>query len=189
MSISKRLRFEILRRDNHQCRYCGASAPDVKMTVDHVIPVALGGGDEPSNLVAACADCNAGKSSASADSTLVADVAADAMRWAKAMQLSAEMRERDRELRLETQSAFLAKWKTWTYGDGSKVPLPADWAASFDRFIAAGLTLADMLELIPVAMGARRCDDEWAYFCGCAWNRVRTAQEVASQLLNGGING
>lgn len=26
MSVSKRLRFEILRRDNHACRYCGATA-------------------------------------------------------------------------------------------------------------------------------------------------------------------
>ena len=28
MAVSKRLRYEILRRDNHTCRYCGASAPD-----------------------------------------------------------------------------------------------------------------------------------------------------------------
>ncbi|MEJ7724319.1 MAG: hypothetical protein WKF64_08445 [Ilumatobacteraceae bacterium] len=35
--ISRRLRFEILRRDGHTCRYCGARAPDVPLTVDHVI--------------------------------------------------------------------------------------------------------------------------------------------------------
>ena len=32
MAVSKRLRFEILRRDNHACRYCGQMAPDVKLT-------------------------------------------------------------------------------------------------------------------------------------------------------------
>lgn len=63
MTVSKRLRFEILRRDNHACRYCGGVAPDATITVDHVVPVALGGSDDPSNLVAACKDCNAGKSS------------------------------------------------------------------------------------------------------------------------------
>ena len=41
MALSKRLRYEILRRDNHTCRYCGASAPDVTLTVDHVVPCLL----------------------------------------------------------------------------------------------------------------------------------------------------
>ena len=39
MAVSKRTRYEVLRRDNHACRYCGASAPDAKLTVDHVLPV------------------------------------------------------------------------------------------------------------------------------------------------------
>ena len=63
MAVSKRLRYEILRRDRYTCRYCGASAPDAPMRVDHVTPVALGGTDHPSNLVAACEPCNSGKAS------------------------------------------------------------------------------------------------------------------------------
>jgi 5-methylcytosine-specific restriction endonuclease McrA len=61
--ISKRLRYEILRRDGHHCRYCGLGSDEVTITVDHVIPTALGGTDDPSNLVAACRDCNSGKAS------------------------------------------------------------------------------------------------------------------------------
>lgn len=59
MSVSKRLRFEILRRDNHACRYCGATAAEGPLTIDHVLAVALGGTDEASNLVTACSwpDC------------------------------------------------------------------------------------------------------------------------------------
>lgn len=45
MSITKRMRFEVLRRDSSTCRYCGQSAPDVKLHVDHVRPAALGGDD------------------------------------------------------------------------------------------------------------------------------------------------
>lgn len=63
MAVSKRLRYEVLRRDNHTCRYCGATAPDVPLRVDHVTPVALGGTDTPDNLVTACEPCNSGKSS------------------------------------------------------------------------------------------------------------------------------
>ncbi|WP_078628685.1 HNH endonuclease [Streptomyces sp. NRRL F-2664] len=54
MPVSNRLRFEVLRRDRYTCRYCGGSAPDVVLRVDHVVPVALGGTDTPDNLVAAC---------------------------------------------------------------------------------------------------------------------------------------
>jgi hypothetical protein len=61
MAISKRRRFEILRRDGFTCRYCGRSAPDVVLQIDHVTPRALGGSDHPSNLAAACEDCNQGK--------------------------------------------------------------------------------------------------------------------------------
>lgn len=27
MAVSKRLRHEVMRRDNHTCRYCGGGAP------------------------------------------------------------------------------------------------------------------------------------------------------------------
>ena len=61
MAVSKRIRFEALRRSNFACFYCGRPAPLVQLEVDHVIPRARGGCDEPWNLVAACQDCNAGK--------------------------------------------------------------------------------------------------------------------------------
>lgn len=61
MAVSKRLRFEILRRDGFKCRYCHAA--EVLLAVDHIKPIALGGSDHPSNLVASCDDCNTGKSS------------------------------------------------------------------------------------------------------------------------------
>lgn len=63
MSISARLRFEVLRRDGFRCRYCGASSSTVELHVDHVVPVSAGGSDSLMNLVAACQACNSGKSS------------------------------------------------------------------------------------------------------------------------------
>ncbi len=61
MSLSKRQRFKILRRDGFACVYCGRRAPRVTLEVDHRIPRSKGGLDVPSNLVAACWDCNRGK--------------------------------------------------------------------------------------------------------------------------------
>jgi hypothetical protein len=59
--LSKRLRFEIFKRDGFKCLYCGATPAQKVLRVDHVKPVAEGGGDEPTNLVTSCFDCNAGK--------------------------------------------------------------------------------------------------------------------------------
>ena len=93
MAVSKRLRYEILRRDNHACRYCGAAAPQVKLNVDHVIPTSLGGSDKPENLVAACADCNGGKTSSLPDAMPVADVDQDDFRQAAELKQKAQERE------------------------------------------------------------------------------------------------
>lgn len=63
MSVaSRRLRFEILKRDGFRCRYCGATAVESLLHVDHVVPEASGGTDDPTNLVSSCASCNLGKS-------------------------------------------------------------------------------------------------------------------------------
>lgn len=112
MAVSKRLRFEVFRRDNHTCRYCGESAPNVKLTVDHVVPVSLGGSDEPGNLVAACGDCNSGKTSVSPDAPLVDDVEQDALRWSGALKRAAEIQRRKNE---ELHEAIEDFDTAWTY--------------------------------------------------------------------------
>jgi hypothetical protein len=66
-SLSPSVRFEVLRLAGFTCRYCGRKAPQVELQVDHVIPVAKGGENALSNLVAACADCNLGKAARQID--------------------------------------------------------------------------------------------------------------------------
>lgn len=60
-SIGPKLRFEVFKRDSFRCQYCGRSAPDVILEVDHVKPVAEGGKNTLLNLVTSCRDCNRGK--------------------------------------------------------------------------------------------------------------------------------
>lgn len=61
MSIGKRKRFEVFKRDRFKCQYCGNSPPNAILEVDHVLPRKSGGTDEYSNLVTSCFDCNRGK--------------------------------------------------------------------------------------------------------------------------------
>src|SRR5690348_290732 len=58
-NLSKKLRFEVFKRDGFRCQYCGAAAPDVLLVVDHVNPVAKGGKNNILNLITACEPCNA----------------------------------------------------------------------------------------------------------------------------------
>ena len=83
MAIPKRVRFEILRRDDFACFYCNASG-SIALHVDHVIPASLGGTDDQWNLVAACRDCNLGKTDGMPTQEMVDRARAAYMSYAKA---------------------------------------------------------------------------------------------------------
>lgn len=185
-AISRRLRYEILRRDDHACRYCGGRAPDVVLTIDHVTPVALGGGNDPSNLVACCKDCNAGKTSTNPDAGTVGQVSEDALRWAAAMQNAADKMIDD----LEVEQAYIQHvdeaWKRWTAGpEKDPVPRPTGWWNSVTAWRRVGLPIALTVDAVQIAMGNDRIPsgDTWRYFCGIVWNRVNELQVTAKAEL------
>lgn len=65
--MSVKLRTAILKRDGEQCVKCGASPKKnsaVTLEVDHIIPVAEGGTNDPKNLQTLCWSCNQGKTDA-----------------------------------------------------------------------------------------------------------------------------
>lgn len=59
--LSKKIRFEVFKRDKFTCQYCGRMSPDVILEVDHIKPVAEGGENDILNLITSCRDCNRGK--------------------------------------------------------------------------------------------------------------------------------
>lgn len=73
MPLSIRTRFEVLKRDNFTCRYCGGKSPEVVLEVDHILPLCEGGTDDPLNLTAACWACNRGKSGVPLDAVMDAE--------------------------------------------------------------------------------------------------------------------
>src|SRR5579872_4830176 len=66
-NISKKIRFEVFKRDSFKCQYCGRVSPDVLLHVDHIKPVAEGGANELVNLITACQACNLGKGARTLD--------------------------------------------------------------------------------------------------------------------------
>lgn len=61
MALSVRTRFEVFKRDDFTCGYCGRKSPEVVLEVDHIVPLCDGGQDDPINLTTSCWDCNRGK--------------------------------------------------------------------------------------------------------------------------------
>lgn len=177
MAVSKRLRYEILRRDSNTCRYCGQSAPDVKLTVDHVVPTALGGSDAPSNLVAACKDCNAGKSASAPDAAIVADVDQRAVQWAQAMNVAVERRMAELARDRARVSRFDEAWRSY-HVRGHELPRDLGWKSSVLRFMSFGLDDEFLADAVATAMGNPKpaLDEVWKYFCGICWREIKDLQ-------------
>jgi hypothetical protein len=90
-AISKKVRFEVFKRDSFMCQYCGSKAPDVVLHVDHVDPVSRGGDNDPLNLITSCVDCNSGKGATPLD---------DNATLSKQRQQLADLSERREQLKM-----------------------------------------------------------------------------------------
>lgn len=183
-SVPRRLRFEILRRDEYTCRYCGASAPHATLTIDHVVPVALGGGDDPSNLVTACKDCNAGKGSTSPDEKIVEDVDAAALLLSRALERAAEIRRGE----ISNFDNICIRFRTeWIDIWGSDRNIPYTFDASLKSFLSRGLTPDEVIRYIAVTATSRvTFGDAFRYFCGCCWREIGDREELARRLIEEG---
>lgn len=187
MAVSKRTRYEVLRRDNSTCRYCGKKAPEQELHVDHVMPVSLGGSDKPDNLVAACVDCNAGKASASPDAELVADVAEDALRWIRAMKLAGERAREVTPLERVALDAFADMWGL-DEPFGPRWYAPPTWRSTILDFMRAGGDAYATIDASAVALDADHVprDKRFVYFRGILRNKLGEQAEAARQLIEAG---
>lgn len=59
--ISGKVQQRIWWRDMCTCMYCGRDMGEVQLTVDHFVPIEMGGADEDTNYLTACRRCNKDK--------------------------------------------------------------------------------------------------------------------------------
>lgn len=178
MAVSKRLRFEILRRDNHTCQYCGEKAPNVTLHVDHVKPKTLGGTDGPENLVAACKECNAGKSSMPADASHVAEISQRNSEWQKtSAEMSARMRgtvERDKSYCED----FTYIWSAEAKRLGVDGALPDGYEGSLYNWSGIGVPQESLEAAATIALGKKYLETEsrFKYFAGIIWKQIKSLE-------------
>lgn len=181
----------MFRRDGYTCRYCGAKAPDVEITIDHVVPKVLGGSDtDPANLLTACMPCNSGKTSSTPDAPLVAAVSEDAVRWSAALKAASARMLADINARAADREQFRGWWESWTYPEGDRrvpIDMPADWESTVDQLLATGLPLEVLHQCIDGAMRRKKVgsDQKFRYMCGIAWRKASELRDLASALAGG----
>jgi HNH endonuclease len=172
-AISKKLRFDIFKRDNFACQYCGRHPPMVVLEIDHIVAVAGGGTSNSDNLVTSCFDCNRGKSATPL--SVVPKSLHD-----KAMEIA----EREAQLlgyheimaakrdRLERQA-----WDIVEEFCGTR-ETRRDWFQSIKRFVET-LGFHEVLDAMEIARSRKpRADREaFLYFCGICWNKINEATD------------
>ena len=172
-TIGKTQRFEIFKRDAFTCQYCGATPPSVVLEVDHVIPVAKGGSDEPHNLVTSCFDCNRGKR----DRHLHVVPESVSERLDRAQELEDQAREYEKILKAkkrrvnkainDVEKVFKERFPEWSFAPSFK--------DSVRRFLdhLPATTVKESMELAAYRVGYKGADAVTKYFCGICWKTIR----------------
>ena len=183
-SLSKKLRFEIFKRDSFTCQYCGCHPPGIVLEIDHVIPVSEGGENDEENLVTSCFDCNRGKSNRSLASTPESIAA----RMEREKEIEAQVKAytkliRERKERVESEAWQVVSVFCEEHGDQEKfeageLSINKDWFKSVKRFISL-IGLMEALEAMEIAVekfpwSETKC---FKYFCGICWRKVKDANE------------
>jgi len=171
-AISKRVRFDVFKRDGFICQYCGAHPPQAVLHVDHIVPVAEGGGNEDTNLVTACDHCNLGKAANSLESipaslsSRAAEVAEREAQLRGYSEVMAAQRDRIHEDCWEVGDIFVAQFRL----DGIR----KDWFQSIRQFVER-IGVHECIRAMELATARKPYSREqcFRYFCGICWNIVR----------------
>jgi hypothetical protein len=168
--ISTRTRFEIFKRDGFTCQYCGATPPDVVLHVDHILAVANGGDNDPTNLATSCSKCNMGKSAVPLESVprSLEDQAAEALERSQQMKAYADLIRGNREAERDALWVIAEVLQS-----GASEGYSRDKCGGISLFITKigfGVTLESAYVAVDkYGEGNQR----FKYFCGVCWNRVR----------------
>lgn len=119
MAISVRTRFEVFKRDDFTCKYCGRKSPDVVLEVDHIVPVIGGGQDDLVNLLTSCWECNRGKAGKSLTQILTGEDPHD--KAIEILERKRQLEEYNRVLAEENERMETETWelvRRWKYEQG-----------------------------------------------------------------------
>lgn len=172
--LSKRVRFEIFKRDGFVCQYCGNHPPSVILHVDHIVPVVEGGSNEDTNLITSCADCNLGKAANSLNTIpkSLKEKAASIQEAEAQIAGYAAVCSQARE-RIEADVWSVAEVLT----PGAQEGYPKRRFQSIRMFVKR-LSVDDVLDAAEITDSKfwRSEEDKFRYFCGICWKKIRDSE-------------
>lgn len=186
MSISPTLRFEVFKKYNFTCQYCGRKSPDVILELDHVVPKVEGGDDREENLTCSCWECNRGKGGRH----LGAEISDNGILEQTLTLAEYEIRMREYLAVAERCKIFedtiIGRLETHFLEQFDYVPRYLDFPGSLilkALKIVPGLTESDIRSSLTYAVTRTkddRRDQSWAvaackYFCGIMKNQIKKA--------------
>src|SRR5258708_33043835 len=152
IALSKKLRFEVFKRDAFTCQYCGQKAPDVVLNCDHVKPVIDGGTNDILNLITSCFDCNSGKGARSLSEQAVLNKQVDQLAELQARREQIEMlidwRTGLEKLKEDTTDRVAEHWSIATEGRVSLTKTGRDKVRKMVKDFGLDLVLQAMPEAI-----------------------------------------
>ena len=176
-SLSKKLRFDVFKRDGFKCSYCGATPSEkVLLEVDHIHPVAEGGGDNIDNLVTACFNCNRGKGAgllSSIPDSLEQKAVVVAEREAQIASYYEILRAK-RE-RKDAEAWIIASMYMERFGDED---IRRERLSSIKMFLER-LDFYSVMDSMEIAINRKFTKPAaFSYFCGICWNKIKEGEGV-----------
>jgi hypothetical protein len=168
--ISTRQRFEIFKRDDFTCQYCGSHPPIVILHVDHIVPVSKNGGNEKENLITSCSKCNLGKSNI----PLTKITNSISLNQEELKEKEKQLTEyykliKQKRLRIDSEIFEVASILNPNYADS----LRRDYHLTIKTFIEK-IGFYEALEAMEKAVAKCRVEKyAFKYFCGICWNIIK----------------
>lgn len=172
--MSKKLRFDVFKRDSFTCQYCGSHPPKVVLHVDHINPVANRGTNNIDNLITSCDCCNLGKGA-----RLLSDIPQSLKD--KAIYMA------EREEQIKGYNDVLMQRMNRINDESWDVAAALDGKEFIESYNKESLqSICRFLEKLPFAevlMAAKTANAKFSYggtrqfkyFCGICWGKVREA--------------
>ncbi len=176
MAISKKIRFEVFKRDGFKCQYCGKTPPEVTLEIDHIKPKYKKGSDDINNLITACFDCNRGKKHIELDrlpNTLINNIEIikeKELQYKEYQKILAKINKRIELEILQVEEVYTNNFPRYGFSETFKI-------SSVKKFINT-IGLRETLDSMYIACAKiNDCNKVLKYFCGICWNKIKNTND------------
>jgi len=170
-SLSKKIRFEVFKRDLFTCQYCGDHPPKAILEVDHIDPVCNGGDNSEENLITSCFDCNRGKAgnslsvapiSITEKTKLIKEKQAQLLAYRKVKASQKELIDSDID---QIESCFTEYFDDRQFSESFRNSVKINFLGNLD--------IDDLCDYMNLACEAvDKPDGAIKYFCGICWRKI-----------------